>query len=70
MAETANVIPEPMTRPSLPRFVGRTDHDQAVLDASQAVVALFVQARSSAFSVKALADHTGYGAGVARGMPG
>lgn len=46
-----------MTQPSLPRFTSRTEHEQAVLDASRTVVGLFVRSRSSAFSVRDLAEH-------------
>jgi AcrR family transcriptional regulator len=51
-----------MTRrpsPALPPFVGRNEREQAVLEASRAVVGLFVRERSSDFSVKELAEHTG-----------
>lgn len=43
----------------LPTFDAATRRERTVLDASRAVVALFVQTRGSDFSVKELAEHTG-----------
>ncbi len=45
--------------PALPTFRARPDRDDAVLAASRAIVSLFLRERSSAFSVKELAEHAG-----------
>lgn len=47
-----------MALPALPRFTAPTRREQTVLDASREVVGLFLQARSSDFSVRELADRT------------
>lgn len=48
-----------MTRDALPSFPAQRDREQAVMEASRAVVALFLRERSGDFSVKELAAHTG-----------
>ncbi|MCB9763824.1 MAG: TetR family transcriptional regulator [Alphaproteobacteria bacterium] len=45
--------------PPLPHFEARPGREQAALEASRAVLALFLAQRSADFSVKALAEHTG-----------
>jgi AcrR family transcriptional regulator len=44
---------------SLPTFPAQRDREHAVLEASRAVVALFLRERSSDFSVRELAEHAG-----------
>ncbi|MES2641096.1 MAG: TetR family transcriptional regulator [Myxococcota bacterium] len=56
-------LPAEVTGPdagaSLPSFSAQRDREQAVLEASRAVVALFLRERSSNFSVRQLADCAG-----------
>lgn len=54
----AAVMPQAPGR-RLPEFGAASPRDQAILDASRLVVALFVERRTSAFTVRELADHVG-----------